>query len=194
MKNAVILYAHPNPKSFSNAIKETAFDFLSKNGFNVEVVDLYSINFNPILSAKDFENIQQGTISEDVKKQQEIINKSDLIVLVFPVWWYNMPAILKGYIDRVFSYGFAYVEEGDEIKGLLKGKKVVIFANFGGSEEEYKRDNFDKCLSKTFEEIFRFCGIDFVKTKFFYSVPYVDDSVRKGYLAEVENTLKEMVD
>ena len=68
MKNAVILYAHPNPKSFSNAIKETAFDFLSKNGFNVEVVDLYSINFNPILSAKDFENIKQGTALEDVKK------------------------------------------------------------------------------------------------------------------------------
>jgi len=159
----------------------------------VEVVDLYSINFNPILSAKDFENMKQGTALEDVKKQQEIISKSDLIVLVFPVWWYNMSAILKGYIDRVFSYGFAYVMEGDEIKGLLKGKKVVIFANFGGSEEEYKRDNFDKCLSKTFEEIFRFIGIDFVKTKFFYSVPYVDDSTRKDYLVEVENTLKEMV-
>jgi len=72
MKNAVILYAHPNPKSFSNAIKETAFDFLSKNGFNVEVVDLYSINFNPILSAKDFENIQQGAASEDVKKSLKI--------------------------------------------------------------------------------------------------------------------------
>jgi len=103
-----------------------------------------------------------------------------------------MPAILKGYIDRVFSYGFAYVEEDGKLIGLLKGK-VVIFANFGSSEEEYKRDNFDKCISETFEEIFRFIGIDFVKIKFFYSVPYVDNSTRKGYLAEVENTLKEMV-
>jgi len=72
-------------------------------------------------------------------------------------------------------------------------RKVIVSALVLASVSFAQEIKLEKPLSKTFEEIFRFIGIDFVKTKFFYSVPYVDNSARKGYLAEVENTLKEMV-
>ncbi len=187
----LIIYAHPNPESFSNGTKEKIIDVLKQKNENFEVRDLYQLNFNPILSAHDFLLMQKGNYSDDVKAEQEFIKKSKKLIFIFPIWWYSFPAILKGYIDRVFSYGFAYIVlENGEIKGLLENKEVLIFANFGGSKEEYESSNFDKCLENTFAEIFRFCGIKNIKIKFFYSVPYVSDDIRKGYLKEVEDILK----
>ncbi len=187
----LIIYAHPNQHSFSNAIREKIVEFLKQKNEKFEVRDLYQLNFNPVLSANDFILMQKGDYNDDVKVEQELIKKSKKLIFIFPIWWYSFPAILKGYIDRVFSHGFAYfVLENGEIKGLLEDKEVLIFANFGGSKEEYESSNFDKCLENTFSEIFRFCGIKTIKTKFFYSVPYVSDEIRQGYLKEVEDILK----
>jgi NAD(P)H dehydrogenase (quinone) len=90
------------------------------------VRDLYGDNFQPVLTTNDFEALQSGNLPADIEREQQNITDANYIWVVFPVWWTNMPAILKGYIDRVFLNGFAYTMKGDQPIGLLHGKKVVI--------------------------------------------------------------------
>lgn len=104
MARALIIYSHPNPKSFNAAIKQTVEEFLKEKGIEYSIRDLYIIGFNPVLSADDFIALQQGNSLEDVKKEQEFIKNADILILIFPMWWYSFPAILKGYIDGVFSH------------------------------------------------------------------------------------------
>ena len=97
-----------------------------------------------------------------------------------------MPAILKGYIDRVFSKGFAYdlTEEGPA--GLLNTKKVVIFNTTGGSLENYKKFGFKNALSATHDAgIFGFCGMEVIRKELFYEVPFITDEARKEMLSRL---------
>jgi len=187
----LIVYAHPNPESFNAAIRKTTEEFLSEKGIPFNTRDLYSMGFNPVLGREELAAIQRGEVPEEIKREQALIREADTLVFVFPMWWYSFPAILKGYIDRVFSYGFAYEEREGNLVGLLGGKKALIFCTLGGSEEDY--GEFSACLENTFKSTFGFCAIDVPAVKFFYSVPYVSDEVRKGYLEEVKKTLLEVI-
>ena len=124
MKN-LIVYTHPNPVSFGNAIKEQVIAACKSMGREYVLRDLYEMGFDPVLKGSDFTGIQNGQIPLDVKVEQEHILTADIITFVYPVWWTGMPALLKGYIDRVFSYGFAYTVNDGGIVPLLKGKKVL---------------------------------------------------------------------
>src|SRR5208283_888803 len=104
----LIIYAHPDPGSFNHAVMEIISEELKNNNKDFVLRDLYQINFNPILKTEDLTAIQNGAVLEDVKKEQEHIRSSDILIFIFPIWWSSMPAILKGYIDRVFSLKFAY--------------------------------------------------------------------------------------
>jgi NAD(P)H dehydrogenase (quinone) len=120
----VIVYAHPNPKSFSAAIRDQISDLSQSLGNSVTIRDLYKINFNPVLSGDDFASIQRGVIPSDIKAEQTVIDSAELITLIFPLWWTGYPAILKGWIDRVLLNGFAYQHSPKNgIKPLLTGKK-----------------------------------------------------------------------
>jgi len=116
----LIVYAHPDSKSFNHAILETISEELKKKKKEFKVRDLYKIGFNPVLSTKDLSEIQKGAVPQDIKREQNYISKADTIIFVFPIWWSSMPAILKGYIDRVFSLKFAYDITEDGVMGLLK--------------------------------------------------------------------------
>ncbi len=187
---ALVIYAHPNPKSFCSAIRQKVEEILSQKGISYHVRDLYSMNFDPILSGKDFESLSRGEVISDVAKEQELIRESDLLIFIFPMWWYSFPAILKGYIDRVFSYGFAYAEEDGQIRGLLQGKRAMILCTLGGSEQDY--GSFADCIKSIFSSTFTFCGLEVPSVEFFYAVPYVGDDVRKAYLKKVEELLSEL--
>jgi len=104
----LIVYAHPNHQSFNHAIVESFIKGLSAAGHIYKLVDLYAINFNPCLSGDDFIKLMENKIPDDIRIQQEKVSWADGIVLIHPVWWTGPPAILKGWIDRVFSLGFAY--------------------------------------------------------------------------------------
>ena len=184
----LIIYAHPNPKSFNHAIKKTVGNILKEKGKSFETRDLYALGFDPVMKADDFIAIQQGTHLPDVKKEQELITKAKRLVIIHPIWWYSMPAILKGYIDRVFSYGFAYILE-DEIKPLLTDKEVIIFNTMGESKEQCENSGICPCLKKTIGGTFEFCGIKVLEHKFFFSVPYITDEDRKQMLDEVKEMM-----
>ena len=122
--NYLIIYAHPNPGSFNHAIMETITEELRHNGKGVKIRDLYQMGFNSVLKSEDFANMQRGSVAQDVKEEQELIRSAEVMIFVYPLWWAGMPAMLKGYIDRVFSEGFAYRISDTGIAGLLTGKKV----------------------------------------------------------------------
>ncbi|WP_282056713.1 NAD(P)H-dependent oxidoreductase [Maribacter luteus] len=167
MKHLVI-YAHPNAQSLNGHLKQVVVEHLNKNGHQVKVRDLYKQKFNPVLSIEDMEGQRKGQVYEDVKIEQDYIDWADVITFIYPIWWTGLPAIMKGYIDRVFSYGFAYRYDQGVQKGLLVGKQTVIINTHGKSYTEYSDLGIDKALRLTSDKgIYIYCGLD-VKQHFFF--------------------------
>lgn len=189
----LIIYTHPNPKSFCAAIKETVEQELKSKNHEVRVRDLYQLNFNPILNADDFNQFFQNQIPSDIKAEQNEIEWADNLVLVYPTWWINMPAMLKGYIDRVFTNGFAFQVTENGAEGLLKGKKTIIFQTTGQPEENLKPYNLISPMEISIENgTLAFCGIETVAHQFFYAVPYITDDMRKSMLEEVKTVINKL--
>jgi NAD(P)H dehydrogenase (quinone) len=160
MKN-LIIYAHPNPASLNHFFKQTILESLEQSGEEVIVRDLNEINFNPVLSLEDMQGQRMGKVASDVKTEQDFITWADRIIFIYPIWWTGMPAIMKGYIDRVFSYGFAYRYDQGIQKGLLTGKNAIIINSHGKSNTEYEATGMDKALALTSDTgIFNYCGLD----------------------------------
>lgn len=186
----LIVYAHPNPQSFNHAIVEAFSKGLTEAGHTYEVADLYAINFNPCLSGGDFAQLMEGKTPDDIRVQQEKISQADALVFIHPIWWTAPPAILKGWVDRVLSMGFAYIldeKDGHPI-GLLKNQKVLIINTAGGTEEEAKTFGSTDALKKVEGELrFPLCGITNIEHVIFYNVIMADEATLKGYLEEAEN-------
>ncbi|QDW20406.1 NAD(P)H-dependent oxidoreductase [Flavobacterium sp. KBS0721] len=160
MKN-LIVYAHPNSGSLNHFFKQTVLEILQEFGEEIAVRDLNEINFNPVLSLDDMNGQRMGTVADDVKTEQDFITWADRIIFIYPIWWTGMPAIMKGYIDRVFSYGFAYRYDQGVQKGLLTGKKTIIINSHGKSNAEYEAMGMDKALILTSDTgIFTYSGLE----------------------------------
>jgi len=160
MKN-LIVYAHPNSGSLNHFFKQTVLEILQEFGEEIAVRDLNEINFNPVLSLEDMNGQRMGTVADDVKTEQDFITWADRIIFIYPIWWTGMPAIMKGYIDRVFSYGFAYRYDQGIQKGLLTGKKTIIINSHGKSNAEYEAMGMDKALALTSDTgIFTYSGLE----------------------------------
>jgi len=167
MKHLVI-YAHPNQSSLNGQLKNTLIPHLLDQREEVELRDLYQLNFNPVLSLKDVEGQRMGNVADDVKREQEFIRWADCLTFIHPIWWTGLPAIMKGYIDRVFSYGFAYQYQQGVQQGLLAGKQAVIVNTHGKSKAEYAETGMDRALLLTSDTgIYAYCGLEIKKHLFF---------------------------
>ena len=190
--NYLIIYTHPNPGSFNHAIMETVTEELRHHGRGVKIRDLYQMEFNSVLKSEDFANMQRGSVAQDLKEEQELIRSAEVMIFIYPLWWAGMPAMLKGYIDRVFTEGFAYRISDKGISGLLAGKKIFLFTTMGASMGDYEESGFLKSMGQiTDTGIFTFCGCEVIGHKYFPSVPYVTDSDRKKMLEEVRELVKQ---
>lgn len=159
--NILLVYAHPEPTSLNGSLKDYAVRHLEAAGHTVQVSDLYAMRWKAPLDAADnlerrhgapfhaeldsklaFEN---GTQSKDIEREQEKLRWADTVLLQFPLWWYSMPAILKGWVERVYAYGFGYgVGEhsdrrwGDRFgEGSMAGKRAMLMVTAGGWEPHY---------------------------------------------------------
>ena len=187
----LILYAHPNPRSFNHAICEAVCYELAKSGAAVSVRDLYALNFNPVLSADDLAGMMQGQLQPEVRSEQEHISSADIIIVIYPLWWAGMPAILKGYIDRVFTEGFAYRIVGPDIEGLLKNKKVLLITTTGAPKDMYEASGMFKSMAQTTGEgIFQFTGMELIGHKYLCAIPYITDEERKKMLEELRELIQ----
>lgn len=164
----LIIYAHPNQDSLNSQFKKTVVQELETQGHEIIVRDLYRINFNPILSSDDIVGQISGELEDDIVREQKFLTWADAITFIHPIWWTGLPAILKGYIDRVFTYGFAYRYDEGIQKGLLKGKPTIIINTQGKSHQEYRAIGMDKALKLTSETgVYTYCDLD-VKKHFFF--------------------------
>ncbi|AGK99411.1 NAD(P)H-dependent oxidoreductase [Clostridium pasteurianum] len=190
--NNLVIFAHPNEESFGKAMVDSVVKASEEKGAQVRVRNLYQIGFDPILKSEDFAAFQSGKIPKDIAAEQEHIKWADVITFVYPVWWTSLPAILKGYVDRVFSYGFAYEYVDGAPNGLLRGKKGLIFSTTGTPDAIYSENGMHNSIKQTTDQgIFNFTGIEEVVHTFFGAVPHVNEEVRKGYLQEVEEVVNQ---
>ncbi len=186
----LIVYAHPHPESLNHAILNTTISTLKNNGHDVFVRDLYELNFQPVLQPEDTAAMKEGHTPKDIKTEQEFINDADVIIFIYPIWWTGLPAILKGYVDRVFAYGYAYAVDEEGIIKLLKGKKGLIINTHGTPNEEYDEIGYDGWLKVTSDiGIFDFTGIETVEHLLFGSIGYVHEEEYKEILNKVEDTI-----
>ena len=168
MTKHLIVFAHPNSDSLNGHFKTTVESLLLENGHQVIVRDLIQMGFNPVLSLEDMIGQRKGMVNQDVKQEQEHVSWADCITFIYPIWWTGMPAVMKGYIDRVFTYGFAYSYDTGVQQGLLKGKSVIVVNTQGKSQEEYEASGMAKALSLTSDTgIFEYCGTDVKRHLFF---------------------------
>ena len=188
--NVLIVYAHPNSASFNKAILNTVQDGFVQRGDDVRVRDLYVEQFNPVLSEEQLALQNEGKVPEDVALEQTHVAWADAIVLIYPLWWFDRPAILKGWFDRVFTNGFAFSYNGDDVQGLLTDKRALVIVTTGGTKEEFGRDA-DRLTRSTTEGTLTFCGITEIIDRVFYSVPIIDDAAREEMLHELKNMVNE---
>jgi NAD(P)H dehydrogenase (quinone) len=173
---------------------ETISEELKKSNKDFQVRDLYKIAFNPVLSAEDLAAIQNGAIPHDIKTEQDCIQSADTLIFISPIWWSSMPAILKGYIDRVFSLKFAYDITADGAVGLLKGKRALIVSTTGASKEDYDKMGAFEMMHQSMDmAIFQFIGMEVIGHKYFSSVPYISDRDRKQMLEELRLLVRDKV-
>ena len=158
--NVLIVYAHPEPQSLNGSLRNFSVQRLEAAGHAVQVSDLYAMQWKATLDANDStaqsgdrfnpsldsqQAFAQGLQSKDIELEQEKLLWADTVILQFPLWWFSMPAILKGWVERVYAYGFAYgvgehsdVRWGDRYgEGTLAGKRAMLIVTTGGWESHY---------------------------------------------------------
>ena len=167
MKHLVI-YAHPYEKSFCSSLKNMIIETSKAHNIHTVERDLYKMDFSPVLSADEIVALQKGEVSSDVLEEQQLITDSDLITFIYPIWWTQMPAILKGYIDRVFTHGYAYEAVGHHtFEGLLKSKRVAIYNTIGTTmKESVDQGLIDSMKKLSHTGIIEYVGMDVSLHKF----------------------------
>jgi NAD(P)H dehydrogenase (quinone) len=181
----LVVYAHPYPESFNHAVLEKFTQGLQAGGHAVEILDLYAQGFDPVLSAADLAAGQRGEIPADIADQQDRVARADGLAFIFPIWWSSMPAILKGWIDRVFSLGFAYDFRDEGPVGLLKHRKALLITTCGGDQTFFDQSGIQKAIQMTVDlGVFAFTGIAKVHHEFFYNVVQTDPARRENYLGQ----------
>lgn len=189
--NYLVVYTHPNPESFNHAIMKTVSEELKEREEDLRVRDLYALGFDPVIKMSDYEAMARSELPEDIMTEQGHILWADIIIFIFPVFWAGIPALLKGYIERVFTQGFAYEFAQSRFRGLLKDKKVIIINTTGGSLQMYESSGMLESIRQTIDGgIFRFCEMEVVGHKFFMNVPSATDSQRAMMLEEVRTMVQ----
>ena len=187
--NHLIVISHPRQESFNHAVLQTLVDASEAAGDSVKVRDLYQENFEPVLSLSDLANVKKGTLSSDILREQEYIQWADWISFVFPLWWNGFPAMLKGYVDRVFTNGFAFRSDEEGIRGLLSGKKAMIVTTSGMDEEDLEQYGLKKSLFITQDwGVFKFAGMEIMEHQYLGGVTRISDEKRQEMLKQLRKT------
>ena len=200
--NVFIVYAHPEPRSFGRALLDRSTATLEAAGHEVVVSDLYAMRFNPVASEDDFgsrrfpERLQydreqkhaseQGAFAPDIQTEIEKLLRCDFLMLQFPLWWFSVPAILKGWIDRVLVNGVAYGKGRRFDTGGMKGKRAMVATTTGCYPEMMAPDGllaaFEVNLWHLQHGTLGYSGFEVLPPFSAWSIQYTDDAQRQAYL------------
>ncbi|CAM9695558.1 unnamed protein product [Lampetra fluviatilis] len=210
-KRVLIVFAHQEPlRSFNGALKEAAVQALSKQGCQVEVSDLYASTFNPVATRADIlgdlkstESFrygeetaaawEKGKLSQDIVNEQKKVQDADLVIFQFPLYWFSMPAIMKGWMDRVLTRGFAYGFPQFYESGPFTKKKALISITTGGMESMYGptgvNGDINVILWPMQQGMLHFCGFQVLAPQISWSPSFMPEEGRKGLVAMWEQRL-----
>ena len=202
----LVVYAHPEPRSFNGAMKDLAVGVLERAGHEVRVSDLYAKRFDPVphpdnfiernntelfvLGQEQLHAQQRGTVSPDVREEQEVVSWAELIIFQFPLWWWSVPAILKGWFDRVMTNGFAYGDGTD-----LVGRKALVTVTAETVDLRYSRTHAPECPNKlhnVLEGMLAFVGIEVLNPFVVLRVHVLNRGERECRLCEYEAVLSNL--
>jgi len=200
--HTLIVYAHEEPRSFNAAMRDEAIRTLEAQGHVVAVSDLYQMQFKAVADGEDFLErrdrhflkrqleekaaFELGTHAHDIVEEQRKLMEADLVILQFPLWWFSMPAILKGWVDRVMSMGFAYGGGKWYDQGGLKGRRAMLSLTTGGSAGIYAEHglngSMDQILFPIQHGILYFCGFGVLPPFIVWGPAHLSDEQRHGEL------------
>jgi NAD(P)H dehydrogenase (quinone) len=211
----LLVFAHPEPRSLHGALRDVAIRELEAQGHEVRLSDLYAENWKSEVDRTDFpllatdarlkvasasrQEFATDGLTADVRAEIEKLLWADALILQFPLWWFAMPAILKGWVDRVFAYGFAYgVGEHSDAKwgerygeGTLAGKRAMLIVTAGGWEPHYSARGIngpiDDLLFPINHGVLSYPGYDVLPPFVAYSV----DRLKEREFAPVAERLRE---
>lgn len=154
--HVLIVFCHPEPRSFNGALKDVAIATLTRQGHTIEVSDLYREGFDPVERPNHFAHradpetfyplteqrsaYQDGTLPGDVQREIDRLKRADLVILQFPLWWHAQPAMLKGWFDRVFVYGGLYSGGMRYDRGPFPDKRVICSVTTGAPAPTFSRN------------------------------------------------------
>ncbi|MCD8916486.1 NAD(P)H-dependent oxidoreductase [Staphylococcus simulans] len=199
--NILIVYAHPEPQSFNGKLKDIAQTVLKENGNNVVVSDLYKMNFNPVAQKSDFKYLKNNNffkypieqehayknniLSKEIKSELSKLLWADIIIFQFPLWWSSVPAILKGWFDKVLIYGGIYGGAyGKFKKARLSNKKAIISTTTGSSGDIHRQ-----VLFHISHGIVEYTGMQCLDTLIAYEIDK-DQNSRDEYIEFFKNKIK----
>lgn len=160
---------------------------LRNQGHQVKTADLYAENFQPAMLEQDFAQFEHKPMPAEIVAEQERVEWSDGLVFIFPVWWWSVPGMLKGWIDRVISYGWAWLDPSDPDSGLLRERPILVMAMAGASAEAFSKRKYDQALATQLNVgTWGYCGFKDVTTRIFHDLhDGSPKSLGEGYLDEV---------
>ncbi|WP_222873185.1 NAD(P)H-dependent oxidoreductase [Hankyongella ginsenosidimutans] len=162
--NVLIVHAHPEPKSFNTAMTQRAVATLRAAGHDPVVSDLYAMGFDPISDRRNFTTaadkvilniqneelfaVQHSGFTPLLKAEMDKLVACDLLIFQFPIWWLSLPAILKGWVDRVFACGVAYGGGRYFDGGAMRGRRAMCALTLGGGQQVYSDQGFTPGLRR----------------------------------------------
>lgn len=212
--NVFIVHAHPEPQSFNAALTNRARQTLESEGHFVRVSDLYAMRFDPVSDRRNFTTVKDadyfkqqveekhaakvGGFAPDVAVEMEKLSWCDALILQFPLWWFSMPAVLKGWVDRVFALGYAYGGRRWYDDGVFAGKRAMVSLTLAGDEIIYSKTGLNgdihDILFTINHGILRFTGFDVLPPFIAWAVARVDDRARRAYLDAYEQRLRTLAE
>jgi NAD(P)H dehydrogenase (quinone) len=210
---ALIVYAHPEPTSYCAALKDAAVRAIGAAGHEAVVSDLYAEGFNPVAGRHDFTTIADPArfhyqteqmqasrnhgFATDIAREQARLADAGLVILVFPLWWGGVPAILKGWFDRVCAYGFAYADGKRFENGYLRDRRGLFAIATGGTEARFSADGTYGEMRHVMHGVRRcmleYLGLEVADPFVAYAAPRVDDAQRADYLREWETRIAQVL-
>ncbi|MCM3064479.1 NAD(P)H-dependent oxidoreductase [Bacillus altitudinis] len=190
-----IVYAHPWDGSYNHAILTSITEKLETKKEPFQVIDLYKDGFNPVFTAEELKHFHKGeTPYLLVKDYQEKLKQSTELVFIFPVWWWDLPAMLKGFIDKVMLSGFAFIEDQNTgtLKGLLTNIKKTTVISTSTTDKEYIESEAGNAIQSVFiNRTLADLGIKNESTKWihFSRVNLTTDEKRKQFLKEISQNI-----
>jgi NAD(P)H dehydrogenase (quinone) len=205
-----VVYWHPEPHSFNAAMFHTACYTLAAAGNEVGTSDLHERRFDPVSSRKNFTTVkdpncfkqqieemyatEMNGFSEKIESEIIKIEWCDLMIWQFPLWWFGLPAVLKGWVDRVFAMGRTYGGDRYYQSGIFCGKRALLSLTTGGPEDAYRKGTFNGDIAGILRPIHRgilqFVGFDVLAPQIVYGPVNLTEEQRKQHLATFSTRLQ----